>query len=245
MLMPCLGDLREADARLPALAREYLSLAPSGRRPRSLYELGCELLPGSSVDEARALSSMMIGWSESVARNFPDNLFWDFDLPVASILADARASGVSVDYLDDATQKLVSLSEVFGCHTAIGFRYVHDFLYGFDWARWVGEDPAARSAVGPFELTFLERMLQRGQEILEAISRGGDERYPRLAAGHARNVYRFSREPDDEIALHRVLSARGLLPAEAWSSRGATRWGVELVAARSALAEQLDRERKA
>ena len=88
-------------------------------------------------------------------------------------------------------------------------------MYGFDWARWVRRDPGARGGVEPFSVDFLRETESRGQDII-ALIEADDDWYPKLADGDSRNPFPFSREPDDELPLYRLLAERGDVPVEAW-----------------------------
>jgi hypothetical protein len=147
----------------------------------------------------------------AVLENFPENIFWDFDYLVDSLLRLAAPER------ERFTQLVVALNRRFGRHTVIAFRYAHDFLYGYDWARWVKKSADARSAVGPFSMEFLASMNERGRE-LEALIENNDAKYPRLPAGTARNPFSFSREPEDEQQLFIELAARGAIPVPAWQT---------------------------
>jgi hypothetical protein len=105
--------------------------------------------------------------------------------------------------------------KLYGQQSPIRFRYVHDFMYGFDWARWVRRDPEAREGVEPFGLEFLRQTEGRGRDIGTLIE-ADDELYPRLEDGVSRNPFPFSREPQDELALYRLLAERGCVPVQAW-----------------------------
>lgn len=149
-------------------------------------------------------------------RAFPENIFWDLDYLAASLLAQARrldARGPAL--MDELTGLVSSLQDLFGSGSPIRFRYVHDFLYGYDWAKWVQRDPETRLRVGPFDLEFLRYMWRRGHELLELIARD-DEKYPKLRDGLPRNPFAFSREPTDEAQLLRALAAHGRLPLASW-----------------------------
>jgi len=104
---------------------------------------------------------------------------------------------------------------LYGQQSAIRFRYVHDFMYGFDWARWVRRDPDARKGVEPFGIEFLRQTESRGRNILELID-ADDDWYPRLIDGVSRNPFPFSREPEDELPLYQLLAERACVPVEAW-----------------------------
>lgn len=87
--------------------------------------------------------------------NFPENIFWDFDFLVSSMLRQALvANEGAITFLKIFAEKMVSLIEMFGNKTEIRFRYVHDFMYGFEWARWVQKEPRKRAYIEPFSLVF-------------------------------------------------------------------------------------------
>ncbi|WP_306557610.1 hypothetical protein [Nostoc sp. 'Peltigera malacea cyanobiont' DB3992] len=97
---------------------------------------------------------------ESIVRtqleNFPENIFWDFDFLVSSMLRQAlTAEEGAINFLKIFSKKMICLTEMFGNKTEMRFRYVHDFMYGFDWARWVQKEPQNRAHVEPFSLVFL------------------------------------------------------------------------------------------
>ena len=199
--------LRAADARLDAVLIERRSLGPGRTRATSLEDIGHALL--GSVAEPDALARDLVRIAEAVHRAFPGNLFWDFDF-LAACLAKAEA-GVR----GEMTERIVALQDRFGLSSPICFRYVHDFMYGFDWARWVQKAPDSRRGVGPFDLVFLSYLDRRGGELVKLISEN-DAKYPRLEAGVMRNPFEFPREPEDEARLHEDLARRGLIPVEAW-----------------------------
>jgi hypothetical protein len=176
-------------------------------------------------------------------RSFPDNLFWDLDLLAVRLVAQASESTVPARALRTLAGDVAALQELYGQRTPIRFRYVHDFLYGFDWARWVARRPPERASVGPFDLGFFDYGRQRGAELLELIDRN-DAKYPRLGEEVVgRNPFRFSREPADERRLLRDLSSRGLVPVEAWRADGRARWETPFSDLREARAKELGLQR--
>ena len=60
-------------------------------------------------------------------------------------------------------------------------------------------------------------MQRRGDELLELIELD-DGKYPTLDGDEPRNPFPFSREPADELRLHRELARRDLIPVPTWSS---------------------------
>ena len=97
----------------------------------------------------------------------------------------------------------------------IRFRYVHDFMYGFDWARWVKKQPDQRANSGPFCQNFLDDLLCRGEEILQSIKKD-DVKYPQISQKRYRNPFCFSREPEDERRLLTYLAGCECIPVAAW-----------------------------
>lgn len=195
------------------------SLCPGRTRATPLATLGRDLI-GADVElgVTHAFAQGLSAIALAVLRNFPGNLFWDLDYLAASLLRCAAAEAIR-----ERAERVVALQDLFSHRSGIQFRYAHDFLYGFDWAKWVQREPAARSAVKPFDEAFLCGMHQRGSELLELIAQNS-ESYPLLARGRDRNPFGFSREPADEERLHRTLASERLVPLEAWSRTTEPDW---------------------
>ena len=206
------ATLESIQARIGATRWGALTLDPERPRATPLAELVDRLAVHAQRD---ALASTAAAVASAQLDSFPENVFWDFDLYLAS--AHVRASGAD-DYaaeLTVTTQTTVRLMHLYGQRSRIRFRYVHDFMYGFDWARWVRRDRETRSGVGAFDPAFLSHSESRGRRILELIERD-DHWYPQLADGVARNPFPFARDPEDELALYRDLASRKMIPVEAW-----------------------------
>lgn len=198
-----------ADAKIERRPSAPLSLDPRPRRATPLSQLRATLEPEARASEAFA--DALVSIAESQLRHFPGNLFWDFDAIAAQLARYDR------EELREAVSLSRSLMERFGMHSPIRFRYVHDFMYGFDWARWVAQDPEARSSVPPFGLDFLRYIFGRGGELIEAIRAKNDARYPPLGSNEgARNPFEFIREPREEYRLMRALASRELIPVRAY-----------------------------
>lgn len=172
----------------------------------------------------------------AIARNFPDNLYADLDRLIGTMAERLREGGS--DALEPYVADVVAVHERFGCHGPIRFRYVHDFLYGFDWARWVRRDVRGRSGVDPYAPGFVRRMLARGAELEAEIERNGPI-YRRLAGSDYRNPFRFSREPEVEAAVFARMAADGNLPVEAHVVGGAARADRDFEALRRAYVDRL------
>ncbi|PRP96241.1 hypothetical protein [Enhygromyxa salina] len=177
---------------------------------------------------------------------FPGNLFWDLDLIATSIVSQARALEFedAIAHVEDQFQRMATLQHLYGQATAINFSYVHDFVYGFDWAKWVAREPSLHARPPtPFSPEFLAHMHARGLELLELIERD-DGKYPSLPDDQARNPFEFSREPDDEVTLHRELARRDLIPVPTWDPDASScdwdlRWRVAFAVRRVEVAHEL------
>jgi len=205
-------ELAEAETRIQQSPRGPLTLDPGRSVASALTDLVTNLA-GSRQSSALAAAAAAV--ANAQLRSFPENLFWDFDFYLASIHRHACAASDYATYLQDVTDITVGVMRLYGQQSPIRFRYVHDFMYGFDWARWVRRDPAAREKVEPFGLDFLRQTENRGRDI-GALIETDDDWYPRLEDGVSRNPFPFSREPEDELALYRLLAERGCVPVEAW-----------------------------
>ena len=166
-----------------------------------------------------ALTEGLLATAGAIREHFPENLFWDLDGLIGVTAREARDPLELRAAFDD----IVALHALFGGATAIRFRYVHDFVYGFDWARWVAGDPASRAHVHPFSRRFVGVMLGRGDKLLRQIA-DDDAKYPQLRDSKHRNPFGFSRDPEDEVRLYRDLAERGLIPVQAWEDDAPARW---------------------
>ena len=176
---------------------------------------------------------------QSILRNFPENIFWDFDCLVISMLRQALLAEKGADYfLKFFAEKIELLMDLFGNKSEIRFRYLHDFIYGFDWAKWVQKEPKARNLIEPFNPAFLDYLLSRGQEILQLICLG-DRQYHHLCENLYRNPFDFSREPKDEIRLFTYLAGQKLIPVAAWDWNVSPVWNKPFHQMRESLSLEL------
>lgn len=191
------------------------SLDPGRERATSLLSLGSALQHAVPRGCEIAFASGLADIALAELRNFPSNIFWDFDYTAASLLRHAERAAAPRENLIEACEIIVALQDLFGGGTEIRFRYGHDFIYGFDWAKWVRKAPEQRAHVEPFDLVFLKYMYGRGEELLALIDED-DAKYPRLVDEHPRNPFTFSREPEAEAALHQRLAAEHKIPVRSW-----------------------------
>ncbi len=228
----------EARAMLAAaeasIGARWQSLCPARPDSRRLVELTPERSLPREVRLAIARGLAAIG--AAVVRSFPENVFCDLDLVLGELERGGARHGRG--WVEQTAGTIESLHDLFGCGTAIQFRYVHDFLYGYDWARWVQRDRAARAEIGPFDLRFLEHAQRRGEE-LAAMIEDGDPRYHRIPRGAHRNPFPFARDPSSESMLLRDLASRGWIPVEAWRRDAEPRWDRDYGAERERRAREL------
>lgn len=231
--------LRDTDRRIDALGRHTRrSLGPGRGRATTLVELATSLSAGHGerlrLTFARGLGEI----GDALAAAFPENLFWDLDALASAVLSEAREDADPCAHLESTARLVAELQHLFGQESSIRFRYIHDFVYGFDWSKWVRRDPRARGSIGPFDRAFVVRMHERGGELLELISED-DTKYPRLEGGGSRNPFAFSREPRQELELFRTLARRQELPVNAWERHPSPRIDRDFYAIRERAAEAL------
>ncbi|MEM6292116.1 MAG: ferrochelatase [Myxococcota bacterium] len=217
-------SLAQLDAQLQARAA-FETLEPAAARAMLPSALA-QSLPEDTDDDALR-EAFAEGLCEAVAamlHAFPENLLWDLHALGAAQLRHARASEDPPTTVRHLWQRIAALQHAFGHHGPIRFRYIHDFIYGFDWAKWVAKNPSERRAIGPYDPAFVERMHTRGAELVTLIEGGKDAKYGPLQGPQARNPFGFSREPEAELALHRRLAASDALPVRAWDPGATPDW---------------------
>lgn len=203
----------------------FFTLNTARSRARTVSELcACLLSPQDSASLREGFVLGLVATIEAMLGAFPHNLFWDLEALAAVQLREARRAVDPAAAIRHRWTRIADLQHLFGHRGPIRFRYIHDFIYGFDWARWVAKSPQTRANVGPYDGAFVERMHRRGAELVETIEAGEDVTYPPLRDGRVRNPFGFSREPDDELALHRRLVELDALPVHAWSPDAEPRW---------------------
>lgn len=229
-----LHRLAEMDAHLQTVVPIPLSICPLRERATSLYDIGLALL--TDDEDPSLMKAFADGLCLIVTTKldqFPDNIFWDVDYLAACLLRLNNANAIR-----DITAHIVTLHEGFGRASIINFRYVHDFMYGFDWARWVSHEPETRQWIGPFDKTFLYHVEERRGELVELIAEQ-ETQFDLAADGVHHNPFRFSREPDDERRLHEALARDNLIPVQAWRFDGTRDWTRPYTQIREQYAEQL------
>jgi hypothetical protein len=223
-MSPLVSPLVVLDAELDEKDPRRRSLAPDRPRAHGVVEILAASVAAAPVGLAEVFVDGTCAFVRALADAFPENLLWDLDLPLSTWWRAAIAADDPIAVARELLGLATELQGLFGRATALHFRYAHDFLYGYDWAKWVGRDPEARGAVGPFDRAFLRAMRARGHELLALIAAGGDATYPALPDTAARNPFAFSREPEAELAIHRALAAAGRIPVPAWCPEAAVSW---------------------
>ncbi|WP_392531851.1 hypothetical protein [Nostoc sp. C117] len=218
-----------------------LSLNPQKKLITSFAELG-NLIAQQNIDIQiiTTVQETLESIVNAQLKNFPENIFWDFDFIVSSMLRQALvADEGAVPFLKAFGEKMVSLTEMFGINTEIRFRYVHDFIYGFDWARWVQKEPQNRAYIEPFSLIFFDYLLAKGKELQQRISHGQSSSYKLCDTGY-RNPFSFSREPKDEYRLLTYLAEEQLIPVAVWDWNTSPVWNKPFQEMRQQLALKLN-----
>ncbi|GAX45038.1 hypothetical protein NIES4075_60570 [Tolypothrix sp. NIES-4075] len=201
-----------------------LSLNPKKTLATSFVELGS--LVTAKTNDIQLITFLQNSLERVISAcldNFPENIFWDFDFLVSSMLRQALVADDAVEFLKCFGNKIVSLLELCGVKTKIRFRYVHDFMYGFEWARWVQKEPETRANEEPFSLNFLDYLLAKAEEILQLICQEKANHYKLCDKGY-RNPYCFSREPEDEHRMLSYLAVNQLIPVTAWNWNAQPVW---------------------
>lgn len=223
-LYQTLTRLRRTLGKIETARPTPLSLAPGGQYATP-PEVLCETLLRAETN-SRLVEYFVQGIGRIVlaqAQHFPDNIFGDLDFLAAELLTQARKNNNDLTYLERAFALIVEVNQLFGVHSPIRFRYAHDFLYGFDWSRWVRQKPQVHQHHSPFSLKFLVYLKRRAGELLELI-RHNDIEYPALPADQTRNIFAFPRTPASEIQLHHSLADDQLIPVPAWDPSAVARW---------------------
>jgi len=229
-----LRRLTEMDARFQTTVPIPLSLSPARTRATSLHDIG-EALLTDDLDPSlmQAFADGLCLMVATKVDQFPENIFWDVDYLAACLLrlGDAHA-------IRDVTAHIVTLHEGFGRSSVINFRYVHDFMYGFDWARWVSHEPETRQGIGPFDKTYLYHVEEHRGELVGFIA-DHDAQFGFAADGVHHNPFRFSREPADERRLHEALAGDNLIPVQAWRFDSTCDWARPYTQIREQYAQKL------
>ncbi|MFK7828059.1 MAG: hypothetical protein AB8G05_28175 [Oligoflexales bacterium] len=211
--------LKQADDRLRLHQANPLSLDPNKDTITPFVKLGKDHIHSNL--ETEFLKAAIAGFCsivDSQIYHFPENIFWDFDYLFA-IIFNLKSPSQCEQYC----KSIVELQMGYGIHSQVRFQYMHDFTYGFDWARWVVKDPQNRRTIKPLDEIFITYLKQRLTELIKLIA-SNDSKYPQLNTNAPRNPYPFARTFEAEKKLHNALAARDLIPVEAWKSTPKIDW---------------------
>ncbi|MCP3144343.1 ferrochelatase [Pyxidicoccus xibeiensis] len=215
------------------------SLSPERERAPTPRELAERVAAGQEdVVRLRAFTEGLCDIVQALVENFPHNIFWDLDYP-ARCLWDAGGPRE----MEAFARRVMTLCHGFGVKSELRFRYAHDFLFGYDWARWVMREPEQRAAIRPFDAAFLEYLEGRRESLLALIA-NNDAKYSQLQGVEYRNPFGFAREPDEETRLHRALAREGHIPVKAWRLEGEPRWDLPFADLRTEAARRLGLSRE-
>jgi hypothetical protein len=140
-----LDRLAAVDRRLQASGARLCTLDPRRERPSTLRSIGERLLEDSGPELQEGFAVTLERVALCQLEHFAHNLFWDFDYLAACVLRAARQAPDAASELQQLGDELCELYSLFGSRSPIRFRYVHDFVYGMDWGRWVQSDPQAHA----------------------------------------------------------------------------------------------------
>jgi hypothetical protein len=132
------------------------------------------------------------------------------------ILQESKNSKIGFEpKLSEFQNSLKSIFAIFGIHSSVKFRYIHDFIYGYDWLKWTLEKKGSLEIESPLGEPFLNYITNRGKELKNLIE-NNDKNYPELKEPF-RNPFLFVRSTQEEEILHSNLSIEHLIPLEAWN----------------------------
>lgn len=214
-----LDQFDDMDRQLRAHVAASVSLCPDRDRPTSLRGIGEALLTDRhDAAVVRAFADEFRRIVETKFDEFPGSIFCDMDYLAASLIARDDVYAIR-----QTGMRVAELYRGYGRSSVIHFRYDHDFIYGYDWATWVRDDPTVRRRVAPFDDEFLYYLQEHRGELIGRIA-ARDKKYSWVPDGTHRNTFSFSREPADEHRLHETLARFDRIPVQAWSFDGPIAW---------------------
>ena len=231
---------RKTDAFFAENKVKRKSLDLTKDKATSFYTLGASLC--ERTDNPLLLDNYcgyFFELSKAQLHHFPENIFWDTDHLFFSAYLEIEKASKPNEFLEEYMDVLMGLLKLFGRHSTIKFRYLHDFTYGFDWAKWVKKKPNERQKTGPFHLSFLKRMHKRGKELEDLILKN-DKKYHQLEKSQKfRNPFLFLREPAEEQRLLLYLSKLDFIPVKCWDANDQPNWQKPFDAERNKISKEL------
>lgn len=209
-----MNDFAEIDDLINQFIPNRAGLNPQTFIPNSFVNIRAKLEAFQfSSSDLDVLYDAYVQIVKSATKNFPNNIFWDFDLMSHSI-ASYFAKDKNPESLFKYVDQYHSIFCIFGADSPVKFQYIHDFIYGYDWLKWMLEKRKPEEDKDPFGEDFLRYIYNRGLELVCLIQKN-DQKYPELTEEY-RNPFLFGRSPKEEILLHRTLSSDSLLPLDSW-----------------------------
>lgn len=229
MKYEAVDPLQRAFDLVKSNALYFKTLNPKQKKPTAFPHL-LDNIPNARPEVAICVSAVI----ESVLYHFPENIFWDFDY-----MAQWFASIKSNEELKENCQQICLLQKLFGRESLVYFRYSHDFLYGFDWARWITKDPQHNHNSPPYSEKFMSHLEVRSVE-LSALIQKGDKDYFSNEDKKFRNPFKFDRKPQEETLLFTKLAAENDLPFQPWETNGGVfNWQKDYTAIREKYARDI------
>ncbi|MFY0580088.1 ferrochelatase [Cystobacter fuscus] len=167
-----------------------------------------------------------------LVEDFPDNIFWDLDHLACCLW---KAGGP--DEMRAFAGRVVALCRGFGNKSELRFRYAHDFLFGYDWARWVAREPGSARASGP-SIRRSSTTWRPGSRSCETSSRTTTPSMGRSRAGPSAIPSPSAASPGTR---HGCTGARprGAHPGQGRRLDGERRWELPFTELRAEVAERL------
>jgi hypothetical protein len=243
-----LEPFENIDKLLFAHSTALYSLNPKEQYASSFSSIGRDLLEMTDHGEiVKTVGVHLTRIIEAQFIHFPENIFWDFNTLAGYMVQQAEdvyqeTAGSEYDdtfrFINLYTSMVIKLWAKFGKHSTIRFRYVHDFIYGFDWAKWVAQSPKERSNIHPLSMRYMKRMMERGEELQHLIARN-DEEYHQLSGDEYRNPFAFHRHADEEMTTLKMLAQQDYIPLKSWLYNTTPAWNKEYATIRTQTALDL------
>ena len=208
--------------RYQSRSANYYSLSPLRSQPPPLDEVIGRLFEkyqssfGNSKNLLKeSISTHLAQIIELQLEHFPQTIFWDWEGVASWLLSLADRADAADGELKQFLAQFEAIYRMFGTKSDIGFCYSHDFIYGFDWVKWVKRGESWRHRSHPYSARFLDALIDRGAELMDLIE-NDDARYSLKVGEKGRNPFSFSRGIKEEKILHQQLSVIDMIPLEAW-----------------------------
>ncbi|NCN10043.1 MAG: hypothetical protein GW938_09390 [Leptospira sp.] len=214
-----LNQLEEIDRILINNSISYLSLCPDKKYATPIKKLIEQEQENFETDaDINNWIDFCHKLIEESVSNFRENIFWDFDFLIHSLVIEYKVSSIKQEFIENRKEKIKSIFRLFGSKSLIRFKYLHDFLYGYDWYKWQTQSQESSNELKPFGDSFLNYIESRGKELIELIERN-DTNYPALENEESRNPFYFSRDKEEETLLWKSLAKDNLIPIPSWQRK--------------------------